>query len=96
MPTKRPKLNFVVSSALSETVIRSGLEDLSTINRSSMSGEIERILLETLLTDESSVSGIMADVYTGQSTVRDVLAGEFSDASAVIDWRRRGGPDAMR
>lgn len=96
MPTKRPKLNFVVSSPLSETVIRSGLEDLSTINRSSMSGEIERILLDTLLTDEPPVRGIMADVYAGRSTVRDVIAGEFSDASAVIDWQRRGGPDAMR
>lgn len=96
MPTKRPKLNFVVSSALSEAVIRSGLEDLGAINRSSMSGEIERILLDALLTDDPSVRGIMTDVYAGQSTVRGVLASEFSNASAVIDRKRRGGPDAMR
>ena len=82
MPTKRPKVNFVVSNGLTEKVIRAGLDDLADLNRSSMSGEIERILIETLLTTER--------------TVRGVLASEFSDASAHIGWERYGGPEVMQ
>ena len=96
MPTNRPNVNFVVSNGLTEKVIRAGLDDLADLNRSSMSGEIERILIETLLTTDPSVRGIMADVYAGQRTVRGVLASEFSDASAHIGWERYGGPEVMQ
>lgn len=95
MPTRRPKLNFVVSTPSSEAVIRAGLDDLSSINRSSMSAEVERILLDAVLTDNPPVRAIMENVYSQASTVRDVVAQEFSDASASIGMGTSGVADAM-
>lgn len=90
MPTLKPKRTLVFSSADSQRALEAALSDRCELNRTSMSLEIERILIEALIPrDGGFAERPVMRIYYGMGTVQSELAGIFESNAAGIDWKAR-------
>lgn len=90
MPTLKPKRTLVFSSADAQKAIEAALSDRCELHRTSMSYEIEQILIDALIPRDGGIAERpMMRIYYGMATVQDELAGVFCDNAAGIDWKAR-------
>ena len=90
MSTLKPKRTLVFSNADMQNAIEAALSDRCELHRTSMSYEIEQILIDALIPrDGGFAERPMMRIYHGMATVQDELAGVFCDNAAGIDWKAR-------
>ena len=90
MSTLKPKRTLVFSNADMQNAIEAALSDRCELHRTSMSYEIEQILIDALIPrDGGFAERPMMRIYHGMATVQDELAGAFCDNAAGIDWKAR-------
>lgn len=90
MPTMKPKRTLVFSSADAQKALEAALSDRCELHRTSMSYEIEQILIDTLIPrDGGFAERPMMRIYYGMSTVRSEISGAFQDNAAGVDWKAR-------
>lgn len=92
MPTLKPKRTLVFSSSDTQRALEAALSDRCEMHRTSMSYEIEQILIDTLIPPAGSeAERAMMRIYYGQSTVKEELAQAFCDAAAGDGYHARHG-----
>ena len=90
MPTLKPKRTLVFSSADAQRALEAALADRCELHRTSMSLEIEQILIEALIPrDGGFAERPVMRIYYGMGTVQGELAGIFQANAAGIDWKAR-------
>lgn len=92
MPTLKPKRTLVFSNADTQKALEAALSDRCELHRTSMSYEIEQILIDALIPPAgTSAERSMLRIYYGLSTVQGELAGAFCDNAAGDGFHARHG-----
>lgn len=90
MPTLKPKRTLVFSNADTQRALEAALSDRCELHRTSMSYEIEQILIDTLIPrDGGFAERPMMRIYYGLSTVQEELSGLFQSNAAGSNWEAR-------
>lgn len=83
----KPKRTLVFSNADTQRALEAALSDRCELHRTSMSYEIEQILIDTLIPrDGGFAERSMMRIYYGMSTVQEEIAGLFQSNAAGVNW----------
>ena len=83
----KPKRTLVFSNANTQKALEAALSDRCELHRTSMSYEIEQILIDALIPlDGGFAERPMMRIYYGMSTVQEEISGLFQSNAAGVNW----------